>query len=250
MKYRILVLVCVATGTLATGVDGNDADSGTTAPKPEPLLESKKISPERKGYLEATEFAKAGDFGKAMDIAKTLRGKMLDSDPYPDELEGTIYVLKKDYPSAEAAFRRMLEKAPDSRVGKFNLAEVQFLQKKYEEAEALFARVEAAENDRDIAIGDLCRYKRIICLIAGRMNGRADEMLQTQSKTPAGSRRWIEYAQLALAYSKGEPAAANEMLEAMRKKGDLEIEDLYLDSFIELTWGERDTKGKFRFKTE
>ena len=79
----------------------------------------------------ATAQARRDDFPSAIRVLASARKELGAADPFVDELEGTLLVMKKDYAGGEVSFRKEVDKAPDSVAGRFNLAETIFLQRRY-----------------------------------------------------------------------------------------------------------------------
>src|ERR1043166_3965556 len=106
----------------------------------------------RDALVRATAFVQQGDSTRAMAVVDEVGKKLGASDPFVDELQGTVLTLKKDYAAAEKSFRTLLLKLPDSSVAQFNLAEVIFLQRHYDTAEQSFAQLESKMREIDPAL--------------------------------------------------------------------------------------------------
>jgi tetratricopeptide (TPR) repeat protein len=233
------------------------------APAPKPA-DAKPKSVQLEALERATALAKAGDFPAALAVAEDLRKRLIISDPYPDELAGTVLTLKKDYPAAEASFREMLKHAPESHIGRFNLAEVIFLQTRFAEAEKAFADLEADRSQIDPAFADLCRFKRIACWLAQGRVGDAEKMLPPATPPPqakpvkspkprgpvvaAPDSPAVTYSRAAIQHAKGENEPAAKTVATAREQFGASVEDLFSDTFVEMKWGTRDeTTGRFTF---
>lgn len=193
----------------------------------------------------AATLARAGDHSGAAAVVDVVLARLGPKEPFVDELRGTVLTLKKDYTAAEASFRAMLEKAPESHVGRFNLAEVLFLQTRYDEAERTFAAVESVKRDADPALADLCRFKRVVSFLAGGRVDEAEALLPKAEKGPSSPA--VQYSRAAIRHIKKLPARAAETLNHARGEFSPDVENLFVDSFIELRWGTRDDSGKFAF---
>ncbi len=210
--------------------------------KPEDLVAQKKSALER-----ASSLAKEGRYPAAEEVATELAKKLGDRDPFPDEIRGAIYTIKKDFPAAAASFRAMLAKSPESPVARFNLAETQFLARRYGEAEQSFAELESAQRETNPAVADLCRYKRVVSLLAAGSPDKAKALLPPPSDTPPSAA--VRYAGAAVDFSQKNVTKANSEIEEARRAFSAEVESLYVDSFIELHWGTRDSAGHFNFSS-
>jgi predicted Zn-dependent protease len=197
-------------------------------------------------YKRATELAKAGDFPAAQKAIDEYAAQAGADDSFIHELRGTVLTQQKDYAAAEKEFAIVVERAPSSHIGRFNHAEVVFLQKRYDDAEKEFAAVEALMVERDVAIADLARYKRVICKLAKGEMPAADLLVppvKEDEESPA-----LTYSRAALAYRRGDLASANELAEKAQARFTEGVQNLYLDSLLELHWMEREAEGKYRFK--
>lgn len=251
----------------AAGVEG--AQESAPAQKTEDIQTPSpetKAAPTKPKSLQAeslehaTQMARAGDFDGAVALAEQLRLRMVASDPFPDELLGSVLTIKKDYVNAEKSYRAMLVKAPNSPIAHFNLAEVIFLQTRYEESEEMFAALEATQSQTDPALADLCRFKRVICLLALRKIQVVEKMMppppekKESSTAPLNEQQEVApqspavmYSQSAIQFFKGQLADANQTIAIARKQFTPETENLFVDSFIEMEWGGRGAEGTFAF---
>ncbi len=199
----------------------------------------------RDALPRATTLARAGDHAGAAAVVDEVQTRLGPKDPFVDELRGTVLTLKKDYVAAEASFRAMLEKAPESHVARFNLAEMLFLQARYDEAERAFAELESARREVDPALADLCRFKRVVSFLAGGRVDEAEALLPRSEKGPSSPA--VQYSRAAIRHIKKLPARAAATITQARAEFSPDVENLFVDSFIELQWGSRDDGGKFAF---
>ncbi len=139
----------------------------------------------------------------------------------------------------------MLSKAPQSRVASFNLAEMAFLQGRYTEADPAFAALEAAQREADPALSDLCRFKRVVCKLALDQLAEAEKLLPILEKTVSSPA--VQYSRAALLYAQKHFERASEAIGEARNTFSPGVENLYVDSLIELRWGSRDSAGQFSF---
>jgi hypothetical protein len=101
-------------------------------------------------------------------------------------------------------------------------------------------------TERDVAIADLARYKRVICRLAKGDLPAADLLIppvKEDEESPA-----LTYSRAALAYRKSDLKAANQLAEKAQARFTEGVQNLYLDSLLELGWMQRDAEGKYRFK--
>jgi tetratricopeptide (TPR) repeat protein len=199
----------------------------------------------RNAVEQAANFVRQNDRSGADGVIESVEKKLGADDPFVDELRGTVLTLEKDYTSAEGCFRKMLTKVPDSHIGRFNLAETVFLEARYEEAAHYFSTLESSRREMDPALADLCRYKRVVCLLALGLNEQANALLPAPSDGPSSPA--VQYARAALSFARKDRSAAVAAIERARKDFSPEVENLYTDSLIELRWGERNPAGEFTF---
>ena len=161
-----------------------------TAPAPPIQGANEKPQSELSSFIQdalarATTLAHSGDHAGAAAVVDEVQKRLGPKDPFVDELRGTLLTLKKDYVAAEASFKAMLEKAPESHVGRFNLAEIMFLQAQYSEGERAFAAIESGKRETDPALADLCRFKRVVCFLASGRIEEAEALLPRLEKGPS-----------------------------------------------------------------
>jgi len=78
-------------------------------------------------------------------------------------LRGSVYTEKKLWAEGEKDFQIVLQLSPDNAAAKFNLSEIKFRQKLYDDARPGFVALEKDPN-----LGDLSSYKVFLCdLLAG-----------------------------------------------------------------------------------
>lgn len=246
---RIGCAVVLVSVVHAQNFPESKADTPQVASAPAPPADTRSqntpSSFNRDALQRATTLARASDHAGAAAVVEEVQIKLGPKDPFVDELRGTVLTLKKDYVAAEASFRAMLEKAPESHVGRFNLAEMLFLEARYDAAERTFAEIESARHEADPALADLCRFKRVVSLLAG---GRVDEAEALLPRSEKGqSSPAVQYSRAAIRHVKKLPARAAATINQARAEFSPDVENLFVDSFIELHWGSRDDSGKFAF---
>lgn len=102
---------------------------------------------------------------------------------------------------------------------------------------------ESARHESDPALAALCRFKRVVSFFDKRACGRGasascgNRSIQPRSVVFAGGLRFIKKLS----------ARAAETLNHARNEFTPDVENLFIDSFIELHWGSRDDGAKFAF---
>jgi hypothetical protein len=95
-------------------------------------------------------------------------------------------------------------------------------------------------------LADLCRFKRVICLLGERENARAEALVPAargENESPA-----LSFARAAIECNRNKLDVAMAILDDVRTRFSPDVESLYVDSLIELNWGLRDAEGKFYFR--
>ena len=204
----------------------------------------------REALERATALVRSGDPAGTDRILEEVRQKLDKADPFLDELQGTIFTLKKDYAAAETAFKAMLAKAPGSPVGQFNLAETSFLQHRFSEAEQRFAALETDRRPVDPAVADLCRFKRVMCLLAAGQIPQAEVLLpEARSETGPASPA-VQYSRAAIRLARKDRPGATAAFARARQDFSSDVENLYADSFLELHWAAKNDAGQIEFLPE
>jgi tetratricopeptide (TPR) repeat protein len=200
----------------------------------------------RQALDKASDLARAGKHDVAEQVIEETLVRLGPADPFVEELQGTVLALERKFPEAEASFRAMLKKSPDSPVGHFNLAEMMLMQHQYAEAEHEYAALETARRAHfDPAMADACRFKRTVCLIAAGDVPAAERLLPPPDPIPSPS---VRYSRAAVLYAKGDFRGANGEIEHARQDFAPTVESFFTDSFVEFGWGAPDAAGVFRLK--
>jgi Tfp pilus assembly protein PilF len=111
---------------------------------------------------EALQFMNQGKLDDALNKANAAI-LVAPQDPDAYGVRGTIYSQKKQNELALADFQKVLQLTPKYAPAKFNIAELSFRQKLYDQARPGFVELE-----QDPDLGDLATYKVFLCdLYAG-----------------------------------------------------------------------------------
>lgn len=163
MLARFLYLslaVCALTLLFpAAGHAQQMATNAMTSTVPAPAVQ---VDPASKLISEAILLMDANDLDGSM--AKLNQAIQLDPKiPGSYILRASIYYQKKQWPQAEADFKTASDLSPKNVVIKFNLVEIKFIQKQYDEARPGYV---ALESDPDM--GDLASFKVFLCDLLGK----------------------------------------------------------------------------------
>jgi hypothetical protein len=112
---------------------------------------------------------------KNLDGALSLTNDAVKSNPKSFAaltLRGMIYTQKKDWINAESDFNAALVLDPSNIVVKFNLADIKFVQKEYDQARPRFLALTS-----DPAMGDFASYQVFLCDLFGNHTAAATKEL-------------------------------------------------------------------------
>ncbi|MEI8292965.1 MAG: tetratricopeptide repeat protein [bacterium] len=148
------------------------------------------------------------DYNKALEKLGNLE-KARPEDPLVLNLLGSVYSRKKDYPTAEAYFRKALSRNPAFFPAQFNLGELMFLQKQYGEARDHFQSMRASDKRNE-----LLQFKLVLCNLELNDKEGAQKILGA-IKYPGDSPAWY-YAQAAWEAKAGNLKKAREYVAGAR----------------------------------
>jgi len=104
------------------------------------------------------------------DATAKISANPQDADAY--STRGNLYAAKRDWEAAGRDFQSAATIDPTNAKSKFNLAEMSFMEKKYDAAKPGFV---ALEQDSDL--GDLAAYKAFLCdLFGGQLDAASKEL--------------------------------------------------------------------------
>jgi len=116
-------------------------------------------------------------------------------------LRGNIYVQKKLYDQAQKDYETVAQLDGKNTAVKFNLSEIKFLQKKYDDAQVGFAALKT-----DSTWGDLANYKVFLCNLLGGHEDVAAKELDTFNQVGSNPSYYFANAAWALIHHKPEDA--------------------------------------------
>lgn len=148
--------------------------------------------------------------------------KATPNDPFVLNFLGAVYSKKKDYPAALSWFQKSLAANPGFFPAQFNVGEISFLEKKYQEACDHFSRM--LERDPK---NELLLFKCFLCKLLLDQTDDAGKIMK-RLKYPGDSPAWY-YAQAAWEIKHGRRDKANDLLEAAKYVFDKHTE-LYTET--------------------
>lgn len=172
--------------------------------------------------------------------------KKSDEIYHTHNLRGAVYTKLRDFPKARRSFNRTLELRPDLLEARFNLAELDFVEKKFPEAEKSFAKLKKDFPDLPASQKKLVDYKIYVALLmqsTAKSDAKERSALQIKDTfdflgdTPA-----YYCAEMAHAFKHNQAEKANEWLVSANKifssPGDKALLQVYLDALMEVGWME------------
>ena len=195
--------------------------------------------PPEKSELEATydKAFRAFDSGnydealKALDAVDKRQPDLAES----LNLRGVVYMRQKKYDKAETALRKAISIEPKFWNASFNLAEIPFLKKDWQEARNRFEALVAGENQNlQPETGQLIQYKILLTFVLQGKENTVDWIMnkfESAKDSPA-----LYYSNAALAFQHDNQKEANEWLGAAKKHFSEPLNKLYVESFYEIGW--------------
>jgi tetratricopeptide (TPR) repeat protein len=154
-------------------------------------------------------------------------------------LRGAVFTKMRDFKSARAEFEKAIvltKNLPKEAFHpRFNLAEINFVEKKWDDARKQFTELLNDPNLPDAATGRLIKYKLLICDLQQKKAAAAATALeqfdQYDNDSPA-----FYFAQAATAFAADKKDDAEEWLSSAAKIYPKELNDVYQDSLVEVGW--------------
>jgi len=176
------------------------ASEASTAPAVQAGSQSTEASAESVAQLirEATQLVQQKKFDAALEKVNAV----VQLEPQSEAaylLRGSIYGQKKLWDQAELDYRKVLEWDNKNVAAQFNLAEVAFQQKKYDDARAAFVTLEA-----DAKFGDLATYKTYLCDLFGDHEAAAAQELDSFNQVGSNASYYFANAAWLLYHQKTE----------------------------------------------
>ena len=154
-------------------------------------------------------------------------------------MRGAVFTKMRDFKAARAEFEKAIaltkELPRENFHPRFNLAEINFVEKKWPEARKAFSDLLTAATIPDSGTKRLMEYKIMICQLQEKQPDAAMSMLekfdQYDNDSPA-----FYFGKAATAFSKDQKEEAEEWLGSAAKIYPKEINDVYQDSLVEVGW--------------
>ena len=243
----------VLPGDLGTAIPDNLEPEDAVAAERKKILDSLPESVRRLDQAKQFEIGPAP--GRGIDVHpgdppcregldRLIRIEAISPDLYQTyNLRGAIYTKLRSFDKARAAFERSLELQPNVIESSFNLAELDFVEKKFPEAEAAFRKLGedfARHFERSPETGKLVEYKLFISvLMQSEAPGDSKEkealaMLETFDYLDDYPVYY--YSQAALAFFRDNKEEAEEWLASAAKIYSKPVQTIYVDALVEMGW--------------
>lgn len=193
------------------------ADADTPAPKPE-LTENQKAFlnlPEEKRQEFIKHLGEASRLFQSKRVFECLdelqkAEKVFADTPEIYNLRGSCYVEFRDFDKAMEDFRKALELSPDNPSVEFNIAEVLFVTKKWQEAHDAFEALFRKLPENNLSLGRLVEFKILLCKI--KLGKEVDVITLSNKYDYLDDSPFYYFAQAAVEYEKENLLKAEEWL--------------------------------------
>ena len=153
-------------------------------------------------------------------------------------LRGVILMRQGIYDKAEAALLEAARIDPKFWNARFNLAEIPFLQKNWEEARNRFQKLlSSSQSDLASEATQLVQYKILLTYLLEGKENMVDSILaklELSSDTPA-----VQYVKAAVALQHKNDKEAKDWMAVAEKNFSPQLNKLFVESFYEVGWLER-----------
>lgn len=154
-------------------------------------------------------------------------------------MRGAVFTKMRDFKAARAEFIRAIEltknQPRENFHPRFNLAEINFVEKNWAQARKEFSDLIANAAIPDPGTRRLMEYKVFICLLQEKQADAASAMMEKFDQYDNDSPAWY-FAQAATSFAQEKKEEAEEWLGSANKIYPKELNDVYQDSLVEVGW--------------
>jgi len=222
----------------------NLPDLPETPPEtPRNLPGLEKLSDEQRRLLiagmgEVSDYLRGVRWQEALEKLGELEAAV-GANHYIENLRGAVFTRMRNFDKARGHFSKALElaKGHDSEAfhPKFNLAELDFVSKKWDPAREAFQKLLKDPGKPGTGSDTLINFKIMICDLQQKKPAEADLVIQTFDQYDADSPAYY-YANAVKLFIKDDKEGANEWLESAKRIYPKEINEVYNDSLVEMGW--------------
>ena len=213
------------------------------APAPRELPGLDKLSPEKKKILltgmgEVSTYLRGVRWQEALEKLSDMEAACGENH-YIENLRGAVFTRMRNFDQAREHFKKALElaKSMDSEAfhPRFNLAELDFVTKKWDQAREAFLKLLKDPGKPNAGSDALINFKILICDLQQKKVADADAILSTFDQYDDQSPAYY-YGQAAKLFSKDDKEGAQEWLESAKRIYPKDTNEVYNDSFVEMGW--------------
>jgi Flp pilus assembly protein TadD len=188
-------------------------------------------------YNTAYRAFDAGKFPEALKQLDAIDARQPDL-AASKNLRGVILMRQGNYDQAEAALTEAARIDPKFWNARFNLAEIPFLKKDWEEARKRFEQLlSTGQSDLAKEASQLIQYKILLTYLMEGKSNMVDSMLaklELSPDTPA-----VDYVKAAVALQQKNETEAKDWLSAAEKNYSPQLNKLFVESLYEIGWMEK-----------
>lgn len=224
-------------------VDVGDAAPAAPQPNAPRQLTGMNLSPEQTkafaaGLGEVSNFLRGVRLLEALEKVNELEATF-GSNHFLENLRGAAFTKMKNYTRARVHFAKAADLAKNYPAEafhpRFNLAELDFVEKKWDLARTSFQKLIDDPGKPGTGSDDLMKFKVFVCDLQQKKDAAAEKLLGTFDQYNVDSPAFY-YARAAQFFIKDEKEKANEWLESARRIYPREINEVYNDSLVEMGW--------------
>jgi tetratricopeptide (TPR) repeat protein len=236
-----------AESKLELGAAGLDKPDPGVVPVPDaqklnlPGLE--KLTPEQRAEVvrelsEVSNYVRGVRWQEALEKL-TLVEKITGDSHFVENLRGAVYTRMRDFKSAREHFQKAATLSAGGGTEafhpRFNLAEIDFVEKKWEDAIVSFSKLLEDKTRPDKSSDALMKFKIMVCEYQLKRAEKAQAIAKTfdqyDDATPA-----YYYAEAVRCFADDKKEEATEWLESARRIYPPEVTEVFNDSLVEVGW--------------
>lgn len=223
-------------------LDGDATTEGADEEAAQPVFELpdsvKNLSAEQRQNLQKL-LTDASTYVGGIRIQEAFEKLIEAEEIAPDlfqlhNLKGAAYTKIRDFPKARESFKRALELNPDAFMSKFNITELDFVEKKFADAEKNFAKLIADAPEMNLGTRRLIEFKLLISLLLQEKDAEAkaiQDKFNFMEDTPA-----YYFGNAAFAFDAEDEDEARGWIRSAERIYSPQEVSVYVDSFIEMGW--------------
>jgi tetratricopeptide (TPR) repeat protein len=224
-------------------VDVGDPSAPADGPQLRILPGLEKLSLDQRkvmmaGMGEVSNYLRGVRLQESLEKLNDLEAAVGDNH-YIENLRGAVYTKMRNFKAARPHFTKALELAkgmePESFHPRFNLAELDFVEKKWDDARASFQKLLKDPGKPGNASDPLIRFKIMICDLQQKKAADAEVLMSTFDQYDADSPAYY-YGQAVKLFVKNDKDGANDWLESAKRIYPKDINEVFNDSLVEMGW--------------